>query len=66
MKGPKNGDKGRRSEQEEEPRKQTFISAPSAEDLSPTQQESYLLGELWDWRERSAKQAWVLGEPLGM
>ena len=42
-----------------------FDSAAKDQDLQPTAREKYLLGELWDWQERSKKTPWVLGEPLG-
>jgi hypothetical protein len=41
-----------------------FLSAPREEDLRPTEREKYLLGELWDWQQRSAKTPWVLGKPM--
>lgn len=42
-----------------------FLSAPSAEDLRPTQREVSLMQELYEWQQGSAHSRWVLGEPLG-
>ena len=42
-----------------------FDSAPKDQDLRATEKEKHLLGELWDWQERSARTPWVLGKPLG-
>ena len=41
-----------------------FVSAPTAEQLKPTEREAVLLKTLWDWQESSARSPIVLGEPL--
>jgi hypothetical protein len=42
-----------------------FVSAPSGNDLKPTEREAFLLETLWNWHETSAKSAIILGQPLG-
>ena len=42
----------------------TFLAAPSSSDLRPSQQESYLLRKLWNWKQRSAESQREWGRPL--
>ena len=42
-----------------------YTSAPKKAHLQPTEKQKHMLGQLWDWQERSAKSHWVLGEPVG-
>jgi hypothetical protein len=42
----------------------TFLSAPSAEELCPSERESQILGELFEWHQSSSNTRWVLGQPL--
>ena len=41
-----------------------FVSAPTADELKPTEREVFLLDTLWKWQETSAKSRIVLGQPL--
>lgn len=41
-----------------------FVSAPSADELKPTETEVFLLDTLWKWQETSEKSRIVLGQPL--
>jgi len=41
-----------------------FVSAPTTNDLKPTEREVFLLDILWKWQETSAKSRIVLGQPL--
>jgi len=41
-----------------------FVSAPTGNDLKPTEREAFLLETLWNWHETSAKSAIILGQPL--
>jgi hypothetical protein len=41
-----------------------FSSAPSAEQLRPTERETFLLDTLLKWQESSARSQIVLGQPL--
>jgi hypothetical protein len=42
------------------------IQQPTQEDLRPSERESRLLQDLFDWAERSGKTHWVWGQPLGI
>lgn len=54
-----------RRPQEGNKKEKMFESAPEDHDLRPTDTERHLLGELWDWQEKSKQTPWVLGKPLG-
>lgn len=41
-----------------------FVTAPTADQLKPTERETFLLEELCKWQESSAKSRIVLGQPL--
>ena len=41
-----------------------FTSAPTADELKPTDREVFLLNTLLQWQETSAKSRIVLGQPL--
>lgn len=41
-----------------------FVSAPTVDQLRPTEREEFLLNALWNWQEASAKSQIVLGQPL--
>ncbi len=40
-----------------------FVTAPTLDQLKPTERERHLLKVLWDWQEQSAKSQIVLGQP---
>lgn len=40
-----------------------FITAPTLEQLQPTEREKNLLKVLWDWQEQSKHSQLVLGKP---
>jgi hypothetical protein len=42
-----------------------FITAPTLEQLQPTEREKHLLKVLWDWQEQGKKSQLVLGQPTG-
>ena len=38
---------------------------PSEEEFRLSEEEKFLLEQLFEWKERSEKTPWVLGQPLG-
>ena len=59
---PQNNQHGAGSPPAEPPR--GFTTAPTPEQLLPTEREAFLLDTLSKWQETSAQSRIVLGEPL--